>query len=264
MNKIPCTVSILTHNSGTTLERALNSVKDFAEIIICDGKSTDNTLDNARAFGARILVQDTQYLDDTGHITDFAGVRNQCLDAATQEWFFFLDSDEYCGEDLAATIAATVAQNKAGAYFVNRRYVRGGVVIDCATTYPNRQMRFFARSAAERFIKKVHERIQVKEGFVPAVLTGSLYIPFDDTLESVRQKWDRYIAIEVSRHAPLTWRAVSDVTWSCGKVSMLYLLRLFRNAITCRGTRVPLKFELERHRYHARLVAAFLRAKLRP
>ena len=31
---VPCTVSVLTHNSGETLRRALESVKDFEEIII--------------------------------------------------------------------------------------------------------------------------------------------------------------------------------------------------------------------------------------
>ncbi len=159
-----------------------------------------------------------------GHITDFAGVCNQCLLAANQEWFFFLDSDEYCGKDLVEAIREAISKGIAGAYFVNRRYVRDGVIITCATTYPNRQMRFFARAAVNLFIKKVHERIQLKEGIASKVISGLLYVPFDDTLEAVRQKWDCYIAIEVERHSLVTWATMRTVMWSCGKVSVLYFL----------------------------------------
>lgn len=261
--RIQCTVSILTHNSGKTLRRALESVKDFEEIIINDGNSSDNTLEIASEYDAQILHQDKQYLDKDGRIIDFAGVRNQSLIASTQNWFFFLDSDEYCGEDLVSAITQIIKNNDVGAYFVNRRYVRGGVVIDCATTYPNRQMRFFARSVTEHFIKKVHERIQMKEGITSKISNGLLYVPLDDTPADMREKWSRYIAIEVARHAVLSWGVVWSVTWASTKVSLLYFLRLIRILILCRGTRMPLSLELERHRYHVRLIVAFWSAKLR-
>ena len=43
MDRIPCTVGIITHNNEATIERALESVKEFAEIIVCDGASTEKT-----------------------------------------------------------------------------------------------------------------------------------------------------------------------------------------------------------------------------
>ncbi len=263
MNSIPCTVSILTHNSGKTLARALESVKGFSEIIICDSGSTDNTLEIAHKYGALIITQDKQYLDKDGRIIDFAGVRNQCLKKSTQDWFFFLDSDEYCGEDLITAITNIIQENKIGAYFVNRIYVRGGVVIDCATTYPNRQMRFFARTVTKQFIKKIHERIQMKDGVVPKVLLGSMYIPLDDTIEQIRSKWDYYISIEVARHMPITWSLIFRSILQNGKVSTLYLVRLLCIWIFCRGKRMPFALEMERHRYHIQSIAAFWRAKLK-
>lgn len=260
---IPCTVGILTHNSDKTIIRALESVKDFAEIIVCDGSSTDDTLDIARAYHTKIITQDNVYLDSDGRLTDFAGVRNQCLDAATQEWFFFLDSDEWCGENLVMAIADKIKKNKLGAYFVNRLYVCGGVVIDCATTYPNRQMRFFARSTTERFIKKVHERIQMRSGVTPKIIEGALYVPMDDSIEQIRKKWDYYIAIEVARHTAITWGLIGHSIVRNSEISVLYVLRLLRIWLFCHGTRMPLSFELERHRYHFRSVIAFIRAKLK-
>lgn len=47
--KIQATIAILTHNSADTLPHALRSVGEFAETIICDGNSTDETRELARA-----------------------------------------------------------------------------------------------------------------------------------------------------------------------------------------------------------------------
>ena len=93
MQRIPCTVGILTHNSAATLPRALESVRDFAEIIICDGGSSDETLAIAERFGARVIAQDRQFVDVEGRIVDYAGTRNQMLKGSSEQWFFFFDSD---------------------------------------------------------------------------------------------------------------------------------------------------------------------------
>ncbi len=55
MDKIKCTVAVLTKNNEATLKRALESSKDFAEIIVVDGGSTDRTLDIARAYGLSLI-----------------------------------------------------------------------------------------------------------------------------------------------------------------------------------------------------------------
>ena len=49
---------MLTYNSEKTLRRALESVKDFDDIILCDGDSTDQTHAIAAEYGARVVRQD--------------------------------------------------------------------------------------------------------------------------------------------------------------------------------------------------------------
>lgn len=49
MNKIPCSVYIVTLNCGAWLERTLQSVSEFDEVIILDSGSTDNTYEIAKA-----------------------------------------------------------------------------------------------------------------------------------------------------------------------------------------------------------------------
>lgn len=49
-------VVLATHNEGKNLERCLCAVQSFVdEIVIVDGESSDNTLDIARRFQAKII-----------------------------------------------------------------------------------------------------------------------------------------------------------------------------------------------------------------
>ena len=256
-SKLPVSVGILTRNSGATLRRALESVKECSDIIVCDGGSTDDTLQIAAQFGARILSQNKTFLDEHGRLFDYGGARNQTLDAARENWFFALDSDEYAGPDLIEAMRQVVTTRAEGAFWVNRKYTRHGVVIDYATTYPNRQMRFFSKRSVTRFIKKMHERIELKEGAVPEMLGGCMYVPFDMSAEDVRTKWTYQIAVEVARLGSLSpWRFLEAV-FDFSKVSLLYLLRYLRIIALNRQPRLPFSLEMERHILHLRTLLAF-------
>lgn len=262
-SRIPATLAILTRNNETTLRRALESAKEFDDIIVCDGYSSDGTLAIAKEYGARILMQDKSLLDPGGRLVDYGGARNQTLNAAKHNWFFFLDSDEYCGEDLLRAIRAVIAERGEegiGAFWVNRLYVVEGKIIHHASTYPNRQMRFFSRNAAEHFIKRVHERIRLKPGVASELLGGVMYVPFDTTREKLRAKWDHQIAVEVARRGSMTFRQfVSDV-FESAKVSLLWGFRFARYKLFGRGTHMPLWMEYERQRFHPRLLAELWKA----
>jgi glycosyltransferase involved in cell wall biosynthesis len=259
MSKIPATVTVLTRNSAVTLARALDGVKDFDEIIINDAASTDDTRAIANTYGAKIIDQDPQYLRE-GKVFDFAGVRNQTLKAAKHNWIFWLDSDEQCGADLVSAMKKVIAERGeygSGVFWINRKYVIDDVVIDCASTYPNRQIRFFAKNAIEGIVKKIHERVKPKEGVKIEIMSGYMYLPTKDDLLSVRRKWDYQISVAVAQVAPLSFGKFLEAVAHCAKVSLLWSFRLIRNALFCNGAKMPLKYELERHYFHYRLLRAY-------
>lgn len=256
--KIPCTVAILTRNSAGSLPHALESVKNFSEIIVCDGYSTDNTRAIAAQYSARVLEQDKQFLSSEGRIADYAGVRNQTLAAAKHPWFFFLDSDEYLSAELVEEIAATVT-GEPGAYWVPREYVLHGEHIDCASTYPNRQLRLFHTSVANHFIKEVHERIVLHDGVAARTLRSPLLAPLPDTPAEMIAKWRGYLAIEAKRRRAISFRRWLLITLHEGGVACLLTLRMFKS-LFCRGKQLPLRFEIGRLWYQWRLVADSLRA----
>ncbi|MBI2603994.1 MAG: glycosyltransferase, partial [Candidatus Harrisonbacteria bacterium] len=74
-NKIPCSVGVLTLNSAKTLARCLESFKDFAEIIVCDGNSTDDTVAIAKKYGAKVVKQYDSDEPNLPCVKDKANVR---------------------------------------------------------------------------------------------------------------------------------------------------------------------------------------------
>ena len=264
-NKIKCSVGILTFNNERTLSNALESVKDFEEIIICDGGSTDKTLDIAKQYGCKIIQQDKKFKNQNGLLVDYAGARNQTLDASVNDWFLFIDSDEYLSQDVINEIRNIIEKNNTEpyAYWMPRKYVIVGEIIECASTYPNKQIRFFNKDVAVRFVKKIHEKIKLKEGVKVLTLQNTMFVPLESDINILRNKWGRYIQLEVERRGHITVKKCTKAGVEAVKVFVLYNFRLLRNIILCRGKKLPLAYEIEYQLYSFRLFAAIIQKMLR-
>jgi glycosyltransferase involved in cell wall biosynthesis len=263
--KIPCSVGVLTFNNEKTLFRALESIKDFDDIIICDGGSVDATISVANSFNATILKQDPVYKFENNKIKNYAGVRNQTLEATKNDWFFFIDSDEYLSEELVDEIRqiVTSSQESPMAYWVPRKYVYGGVIIECASTYPNKQMRFFNKNGVTHFIKNVHERIEVSENTIVATLGSYMYVPMETDISRLRKKWAYYAELEICHIDTVTWSFIVRSLFQNIKISTLFTFRYIRNIFFCNGPRLPFMYEFERHVYHVQLIKSQLKRLLK-
>src|SRR3990167_10027943 len=94
-------VVLATHNEAQNLARCLTSVKHLAtEIIIVDGQSTDDTVDIAKRFNAKII--------NTTNKTNFHINKQMGLDAATKTWILQLDADEEVSPQLAEDIRRVI------------------------------------------------------------------------------------------------------------------------------------------------------------
>lgn len=241
--KIPCTVEVLTLNSAATLPRLLDSIKDFAEIIILDGGSTDGTIDIAASYGAKIMAQ-SEGQKQNSFIGDFAAVRNRGLSAASYPWFLFVDSDEYLSPEAVAEIGEIIKSNnpECAAYEVPRKYIMGGGVIEYSITYPALQMRFFRRDSAAKFIKPVHERIELRPGVKICRLKNPIYVP--QSGEFFPKKWFRYMEIESVKYKNFSIGKCLAITGRRIAVSLLYLWRYFLLLLLNRRPRAPWRHEV--------------------
>lgn len=268
MSKIQCTVGMLSFNSRETLRRALESIQDFAEIIICDGGSTDNTLDIAREFGCKIISQDKVFTREDGTIKDFSGVRNQCLDVATHDWFFYLDSDETMSGGLKKEIQEIINDdNEVGVYSIPIKMIVNGKLIKYSSNYPGYQNRFFNRKTGSRFIKTVHERIEYdKEVYTTKKLQNPWLVYWDkDRVDNYAKYSDKYIRIEVEKNKNQTLKNYLKYAVRGNFITILKItIKSLRNYIFYgfKDT-MPVKVEIGRISYIVKLMASLTIARVK-
>lgn len=233
MSKIQASVGILTFNSGKTLRRALESVRDFDDIVLCDGGSKDQTLSIAEEFGARVIRQEAQFLREDGRIKDYSGVRNQSLDAARHDWFLYIDSDETISEGLREEIRDVLASGTSHmAFKVPIQLIIDGKKILHSSHYPGYQYRFFNRNSGTRFIKPVHERVNIDP---EKVSVGTFKNPWHT--HTTAEYWRHFIRhsayyrpMEVDLFQNATWGAfVRFVLWRNVRTSLGVIFKATRN-----------------------------------
>lgn len=162
---VPISVFLITKNCGRWLDKVLAPVADFAEIVVVDSGSTDETLAIAARYQARIIHQ------------DFLGYGEQkqvALAQCTQPWVLNLDGDEVIDDELRAGIIRLVAEDDPAVTggLVRFRDWFIGVPASKATRAITR-VRLFRRERG-RFLSEqiVHESIQLDPGGKIVALPG--------------------------------------------------------------------------------------------
>lgn len=196
---------MLAWNSGDTLARTLENVRDFAEVVIADGGSTDDTLAIAGKYGARVIPQ-----TNLGHpITDFSKERNLLLDATTQPWFLWLDSDELLTDELREEIRVVCADPAPLhlAYALRIARCHPKTLEPFIELRPNYQMRFFSTSIGGRYVNKVHEHVAFDRARYPVGrLRGAWLVPLKRLeFASYKAEVDKRFPLLVSEKPPRTF-----------------------------------------------------------
>jgi glycosyltransferase involved in cell wall biosynthesis len=162
---------LIVCNEEKNLARCLQSVAPVVdEIVVVDSGSTDRTIDIARSFGARVIVQPW---------LGYVGQKNFALEQALHPWVLSIDADEELSPELAAAIArlrGDPAKDAPGAfngYTVSRLVFYRGKWIRHGDWYPDRLVRLFRRAEARFSGGRVHEKLEIA-GHHP-LLPGELH-----------------------------------------------------------------------------------------
>lgn len=101
---------IITKNAATTLAATLSSVQGTAdEILVVDSNSTDETVNIALSFRARVI----------NHVEhDFGKQKRYAVAQARNNWVLIIDSDEVMTADLAREIAHILDRPKYSSYLI--------------------------------------------------------------------------------------------------------------------------------------------------
>jgi len=84
---------IIMRDEADLLPRCLDSIKDWTDEIVCvDTGSSDNTIEIAKSYGAKVYVHPWQ--------NDFSLHRNQSINYASGDWICVIDCDEEVVSDM--------------------------------------------------------------------------------------------------------------------------------------------------------------------
>lgn len=153
MSKLPLSVAIIAHNEEDRIVATLESVKHIAsEIIVIDSHSTDNTVEIAKDFGAKVFIEDWK---------GFAGQKNSLTQKCNQEWILYLDSDEVITEDLALEIENAIKKDEISGFYINRKTHYLGKLLNHAWQ-PNFRLRLVKKNKNPLWIGEVvHEELKI-------------------------------------------------------------------------------------------------------
>jgi glycosyltransferase involved in cell wall biosynthesis len=269
--KIKCSVGILTLNSENGLRSCLKSLRDFAEVIVCDGNSSDRTREIAREYGAKVISQYESNEPDLPCVKDKAAVRQKAMEAATRDWYFYMDADDTLSPEVVEEIRA-IASDPTPKYLVYRmptriffEYRDGSLhEIKHEATYPSYQTRLVHRSVGAYFRGEVHDRLAIDGNKFP-VGTMAGYYNFHWPEKRLMDFWSylgRYADWELETSLPMTlgnllfWgiyrRARTIIGYLLWRLPFMYARYGTKNSM-------PLGIELTIVRYHSKLLFGTIR-----
>ena len=163
MDKIKISACYIVKNNAEELKISLQSLCDSVdEIIVVDTGSTDNTVEVAKSFGAKIFFREWD--------NDFSAPRNLALSHVGGDWIIFLDSDEYFSDETKKNIRPVIERleefkkNALLVHLVNIDKNFGDKVLD-----ENFVMRIMKNQANLHYIGKIHEELRAGKNILADV-----------------------------------------------------------------------------------------------
>lgn len=188
-------VVINTYNARQYLERVLESVKDFDEVVVCDMESTDDTREIAARYGCRIVTFPKKDHNIVEAARDFA------IHSATMKWVLVVDADELITPELYDELYKRIASPDCPAgFFIPRKNMFMSMFIrDFHYEYV---LRFFQREGTV-WPQHIHSLPKV-QGSVKRLKAGSevcMVHLMDETMHEYLAKMNVYTDNEVEKKA---------------------------------------------------------------
>jgi len=203
--KIPVSVVVITKNEEKNIRDALESVKDFEEIIIVDSFSEDKTLEMCREYTDKIFQYEWQ---------GFAKQKQLAIDKTTLPWVLVLDADERVTKGLKNEILEKIKDDKDG-YFIPRKNFFLNRWIKHSGWWPDYTLRLFKKDRGKMQQREVHEKIIVdgKIGYLREPIIHYTYYSLNDFIKKM-QIYASLSAEEIFKFTPSKTKIILKMTFS--------------------------------------------------
>ena len=193
-------VVINTYNAERHLERVLESVKDFDEVLVCDMESTDQTREIAERHGCRVVTF------ERGRYNIVEPAREYAIHEARYPWVLVVDADELVSPELREYLYRHISLRDCaeGLAIPRKNYFMGRWM---RSHYPDYILRFF-RQDKTHWPAVIHCAPEV-DGRVERVDKNRRELAFEhlanDTVSDILRKHDTYSTNEVARRRQKRW-----------------------------------------------------------
>ncbi len=151
--RLPITVCTLCLNEARNLPRCLSQIEAFEEWLVLDTGSADDSIQIAKALGAR--VESTPW-------KGFSATRDEHFKLATQPWILWLDADEELTPAFIEELRNLLPKiDQHAAYQINRLMFFEGKWIRHGDWFPDRVTRLFRGDAWSMPHREIHESVEI-------------------------------------------------------------------------------------------------------
>ena len=202
----PLSAVIITRNAARVLPACLDSIGFAQEVVIVDSGSTDDTVEIARARGARVVQKEW---------LGYGPQKQFAVDQAAHDWVLCVDSDERVSPELQASIRRALENPVSPVYRMPRRNRFLGRWLAHGEGYPDWSPRLFNRLNARWSDDLVHEKVLY--AVTPGTLEGDLLHDSSDDISAYLERQNRYTtlaarqAFEQGRDATVAQLVLSPV-----------------------------------------------------
>ncbi len=182
---------LITKDEEHNLERALESLKWADEIVVLDSGSADKTIEIAKKYGAKTVVQ---------KFNNFIDQKNRAIDLCSGDWLLNIDADEEVSPELRQSVNVIVCgsyKNSLSVYDVCRKtYYLGRWMKHCGW-YPEYRSRLSKKGKARWTGDFLHETLE-SDGRSGRLDGDLLHRPYRDLGEHIR-KIEQYTSLFAER-----------------------------------------------------------------
>ncbi len=167
MASLPISVVIISANSAETIQRCLESLTVFDDVIVYLNRCTDNTAELCAPF------ENVQVID--GEFIGFGPTRNVAAEHARHPWILAVDTDEWLDDEIKHSIQNAEWDSPNQAYAVRRYQIIFGQSVTVPGTRAQKIVRLYHRETGRYGSQPVHERVELDSDVKTRLLPGKLW-----------------------------------------------------------------------------------------
>jgi glycosyltransferase involved in cell wall biosynthesis len=192
---------VICRNEEKNIEDCLKSLSWVDELVVVDGKSTDDTMSICLQYTKHVYENDWK---------GFAGQRKFGLSKVNSDWVLSVDADERCTDELKNEILSAVKQDDFEGFLIPRKNFFLKKWVKHSGWYPNYRLILFKTKSATVSDRQVHEHYSV-DGKTGKLRNSLLHY----TVQSIKEYSER-----INEYSTLSAAEKAGKI----KVNLLYLL----------------------------------------